>query len=249
MPCLLLKEGGLVKTVGFKNPRYLGDPINTVRIFNDKEVDELLLLDISPCRTGAPINYELVEEIVSEAFVPVAYGGGIATVEEGRRLLSLGVEKVAINTAAVARPALIDELSAVYGASTVVVAIDVKKKRKKYEVMTNGGEHSTGLDPAIWARQAQARGAGEILVNSIDADGEMSGYDLELVRMVAESVSVPVIACGGAATTADFRAATKQGHASACAAGSMFVYQGRHRAVLISFPTQDELDRVLEVGT
>lgn len=249
MPCLLLQGNGLVKTVGFKKPRYLGDPINAVRIFNDKEIDELLLLDISPCRTGSPINFELVEEIVSEAFVPVAYGGGIATIEDGRRLMSLGVEKLSINTAAVDRPDLIDELSAVYGASTVVVAIDVKKRRKKYEVMTRGGEHGTGLDPVAWAREAQARGAGEILVNSIDADGEMSGYDLELVRLVAEALVVPVIACGGAATTADFRAATKEAHASACAAGSMFVYQGRHRAVLISFPTQDDLDRVLEVGS
>lgn len=245
MPCLLLKDGGLVKTVGFQNPRYLGDPINAVRIFNDKEVDELVLLDIQASRLGSPIDFGIVEQIVSEAFVPVAYGGGVRSVDDARRLMAIGVEKLVLNTAAVERPALIDELSGVYGASTVVVAIDARKKWRRYQVVTGGGASNSGLDPVEWAREAQRRGAGEMFVNSVDADGSMEGYDLDLVRSVASAVTVPVIACGGAASIEDFVRATREAGAAACAAGSMFVYQGRHRAVLISFPTQDDLDRQL----
>ena len=249
MPSLLLKDGGLVKTVEFKNPRYLGDPINAVKIFNDKEVDELLLLDITATTGSKPIQFGLVEEIVSEAFMPVAYGGGVTSVEDARRLLTLGVEKVSINASAVERPDLINELSDRFGASTVVVSIDARKKRRKYDVVTRNASRSTGLEPAAWAAEAQRRGAGEILINSVDNDGAMQGYDLDLIRAVGDAVSVPVVACGGAGSTGDFAKATQMGHASACAAGSFFVFQGRHRAVLISFPTQDELDAVLGVGS
>lgn len=248
MPSLLLRDGGLVKTVEFKNPRYLGDPINAVRIFNDKEVDELLLLDITATTSRRPIQFELIEEIVSEAFMPVAYGGGVTSVDDVRRLLALGVEKVSINAAAVARPELITELSDCFGASTVVVSIDARRKRRRYEVVVENGARGTGLEPAIWSAEAQRRGAGEILINSVDNDGAMTGYDLSLVQAVADAVSVPVVACGGAGSTDDFRKATRDAHASACAAGSFFVFQGRHRAVLISFPSQDELDRVLGTG-
>lgn len=249
MPSLLLRDGGLVKTVEFKNARYLGDPINAVKIFNDKEVDELLLLDITATTQAKPIQFALIEEIVSEAFMPVAYGGGVTSVDDARRLLTLGVEKVSINAGAVERPDLINELSERFGASTVVVSIDARKKRRKYEVVTRNASKGTGLEPAAWAAEAQRRGAGEILINSVDNDGSMQGYDLDLIRSVADAVSVPVVACGGAGSTRDFAQATQVAHASACAAGSFFVFQGRHRAVLISFPTQDELDEVLGVGS
>jgi len=242
MPCLLLRGAGLVKTVQFAEPKYLGDPMNTVRIFNDKEVDELMLLDIEASTSGRGIQFDLVQQIVSEAFVPVAYGGGVTSVDEATRLLALGVEKISLNTAALANPSLITGISEKFGASTVVVSIDARKKRKRYEVMTARGARGTGLDPAEWAQRAEALGAGEIAINSVDRDGTMKGYDLDLIRSVTAAVGVPVIAVGGASGTDDFRRAVVDAHASACAAGALFVFQGKHRAVLISFPGQHELD-------
>lgn len=248
MPCLLLRGAGLVKTLEFADARYLGDPINAVKIFNDKEVDELVLLDIQASGGTREIQFDLVQEIVSEAFVPVCYGGGVTSVEDATRLLALGVEKISLNTSAVEDPSLVTRLAEKFGASTVLVSIDAKRKRKRYEVMTRGGKISTGLEPAAWARRAQELGAGEIAINSIDRDGSMKGYDIDLIRSVTSSVTVPVIAMGGAGEIDDFRRAVVDGHASACAAGAMFVFQGKHRAVLISFPGQDELDRAFGIG-
>ncbi len=242
MPCLLLRGAGLIKTVEFEAPKYLGDPINAVRIFNDKEVDELMLLDVEATTSGKGIQFDVVQEIVSEAFVPVCYGGGVRTVDDATRLLALGVEKISLNAAAVADPALVTALSEKFGASTVVVSIDARKKRRRYEVMVKRGKVATGLEPADWAARAEALGAGEICINSIDRDGTMKGYDIELVSSVAAAVKVPVVAMGGAGSVDDLRAVVGQGHASACAAGAMFVFQGKHRAVLISFPSQDQLD-------
>ena len=244
IPCLLLRNTGLVKTVKFKDPTYLGDPRNIVKIFNDKDADELVLLDITATPEGRAPRFDLIEEIASESFMPMGYGGGITTVEQVRRIIGNGMEKVVLNTAAVANPRLITESADVIGSQSVVVSIDVKKVGLlggRYEVFTHGGRTSAKRHPAEWAKQAQQAGAGEILLNSIDQDGSMKGYDLDLIRMVTEAVTIPVVACGGAGSVADLVAAVKQGGASASSAGSLFVFQGKHRAVLISFPSGSEL--------
>jgi imidazole glycerol-phosphate synthase subunit HisF len=242
IPCLLLEDGGLVKTVRFKDPVYLGDPINIVRIFNDKEVDELVFLDIRASVEGRRPPFDLLAQITTECFMPLCYGGGVTSVEDVRELVALGIEKVAINSRAVADPAFVRAAADQVGSSSVVVSIDVRRDwRGRYEVMTHGGRRSTGLEPALFAVEAERHGAGELLVTAIDRDGTMQGYDLELVRRVSDAVGVPVIACGGARSIADLRDAVKVGGASAAAAGSMFVFQGRHRAVLINTPSPADL--------
>jgi cyclase len=237
IPCLLLRGHGLVKTRKFKDPVYLGDPVNAVRIFNDKEVDELVLLDIDASKEGREPNYEVIAEIAGECFMPIAYGGGIRTLDQARRLIRCGVEKVVINTAATKSYNVIRDTAQVFGRQAVVGAIDVRKtllggyriltKSASAEVKVPLDEHVQGLIQA---------GAGEIFLNSVDRDGTMDGYDLQLIRRVAQQVSVPVIACGGAGTVDHLVAAVKEGGASAVAAGSMFVFHGRLRAVLISYP-------------
>jgi cyclase len=237
IPVLLLQGLGLVKTIKFKKPVYLGDPRNVVRIFNEREVDELVLLDIEATPKERPPQFELIQEIVSEAFMPVGYGGGIRSLDDAKRILHSGVEKIVINTRAMTHPEFIEEAAAQFGSQSIVVCIDVRKTFfGKYDVMVRGGRHSAKLDPVAAAVRAQEMGAGEIIVNSIDRDGTMSGYDLELIASVTRAVSIPVIACGGAATVQDFRRAVHEAGASAVAAGSMFVFQGPHRAVLINYP-------------
>ena len=247
MPVLLMGNAGLVKTQRFEKPKYLGDPINTVKIFNDKEVDELVLLDILSTSRGRPIQFDVIQEIVSEAFVPVTYGGGVRSVSDVSRLLALGVEKISLNTAATDDPKLLGDIADRFGSSTLVVSIDAAKRRRRYEVMTSNGTRGTGRDPATFASEVQRLGAGEILINSVDRDGTMEGYDIELLAQVSSAVTVPIVACGGARSVEDFRLAVSKGGVSACAAGAMFVFQGRHRAVLISFPSQEELDRAFGV--
>ena len=243
IPSLLLRNGGLVKTVRFEAPRYLGDPINAVRIFNQKEVDELMFLDIGATTAVRGPNFDLIQDIASEAFMPFAYGGGIRTVEDVRKVVGLGVEKVLLNAAAVERPELITEASALAGSQSVIVSIDVKKGLLgRYEVVTHNATRKTGLNPVEWAQQAQACGAGEIVVNSVDRDGTMKGYDLVLLRRIADAVSVPVVASGGAGSLDDFAAAVREGGASAVAAGSLFVFHGKHRAVLITYPEYSSLE-------
>ena len=247
IPCLLVQGQRLVKTVGFRDPRYLGDPINAVRIFNEKEVDELVVLDIIATIERRAPNLRLISELASECFMPLAYGGGIRSLEHLQSIFSLGVEKVVINSEAAARPALVREAAGRFGSQSVIVSIDAKKKwLGGYEVRTRSGRLGTGLDPARFARDMENAGAGEIFLNSIDRDGTMQGYDLELIRAVSQAVSIPVIACGGAGSLADLAAAVKQGSASAVAAGSMFVFHGKHRAVLINYPSRRELESVLE---
>ena len=242
IPCLLLKGTGLVKTVRFSDPKYVGDPRNAVRIFNEKEVDELIILDIVASREKRPPQYELVEEIVSEAFMPVAYGGGIWELDQASRLVALGIEKIVVNSCGVHRPNMIRELSDFLGGQSVVVSIDVKKRRfGGYEVYSYGGRQSTGLRPAEHARRMVDMGAGEIFLNSIDLDGTGSGFDMNLIQLVVDAVNVPVIACGGAGSIEDLRRAVIEGKASAAAAGSLFVFHGKHRAVLISYPEPDTL--------
>jgi cyclase len=243
MPCLLLRGEGLYKTVRFKDPRYVGDPRNAVRIFNEKEVDELVLLDIGATPEQAPLQLDLVREIVSEAFMPVAYGGGLRSVEDAARMLQLGVEKVVFSTRAAEDPALVSRAAAAFGSQSVVVCIDVKRTLLgRYEVWTRGGRQRHPQGAVAFARAMETAGAGEIMVNSIDRDGTREGFDLTLLSRVSEAVRVPVIACGGAGSVADLGTAVRQGGASAVAAGSLFVFHGRHRAVLISFPTRAELE-------
>lgn len=242
IPCLLLKGKGLVKTVRFQNPTYIGDPINAVRIFNDKEVDELIFLDITASIERRPPPFEFISKITGECFMPLSYGGGIRKIEDVKTILSLGVEKVCINNYAVEDPAFVRAAADLAGSSSVVIALDVKKNfRGQYEVFTHSGTKPTGLDPVQWAVEMEKMGAGELLLNSIDRDGIMQGYDIELIRQVAEAVSVPVIACGGAGKISDLAEAVHEGKVSAVAAGSMFVFHGKHRAVLINFPTPQEL--------
>jgi imidazole glycerol-phosphate synthase subunit HisF len=244
IPCLLLRQTGLVKTRKFKDPVYLGDPRNVVKIFNDKEVDELVLLDINATAEAKPPQFELIREIVSECFAPLGYGGGISDVEHVRRILGIGVEKVVINTCTVTNPKLLEQAAHIAGSQSVVASIDVKKGLLgKFEVFTHGGRKPTQLDPVTVAKQAEQAGAGEILINSIDQDGMMSGYDLKLIRMVSDAIRIPVVACGGAGKIQDLVDAVQIGGASAAAAGSMFVFHGKLRGVLISFPTGEELDQ------
>ena len=248
IPCLLLQGEGLVKTTRFKDPTYIGDPINAIRIFNDKEVDELIFLDITASREGRGPAFQAIRDFASECFMPVGYGGGIRSLEDARQVLSLGIEKIILNTMALRRPELVSEIAREFGSQAVVVSIDAKKRLLGgHEVVAADGTQKTGLKPAAHAQRMVELGAGEIFLNSIDRDGTQSGYDLALVRSVATAVSVPVIACGGAGSLAHFGEAVAEGHASAVSAGSMFVFHGKHRAVLISYPTRAELDAALSI--
>lgn len=246
IPCLLLKNRGLVKTIKFKDPKYVGDPINAVKIFNEKEVDELLFLDITATVENRKPNFSIISDIASESFMPFGYGGGVKDLNDMKELFNLGVEKVIINSYAVENPEFIKRAADLFGSQSVVVSIDVKKTLiGKYEVFTYGGKKNTKLEPVKFAIKMQEMGAGEIFLNSIDRDGTMQGYDIELIKNVSQSLSVPVIACGGAGKIEDFAEAVKKGGASAVAAGSMFVFHGKHRAVLINYPSVQILERVL----
>jgi cyclase len=240
IPALLLADGGLVKTVGFKDPRYVGDPINTVRIFNDKQADEIVVLDIRASIDGRPPDEDAIREIVSEAFMPVGYGGGVRDVATARRLIQLGVEKILVNTAAVEATDDVRAIADRLGSSTLVVSIDAAARPDgTWEVRTQGGSRPTGLDVRTHVEAMERLGAGELLLTSIDRDGSMAGYDLELVRTVASAVDIPVIACGGAGSLDDVVSAIRDGGASAAAAGSLFVFHGRHRAVLVTYPSYE----------
>lgn len=246
IPCLLLKGQGLVKTVKFQSPKYIGDPINAVKIFNDKEVDELVFLDITATLENRPPNFGLLRQITDECFMPLAYGGGIKSIDQISALLKAGIEKVIINSAAYLDPDFLSKAVRIFGSSTIVVSIDVKKGLLgKHTVYIKSGTQSTKLDPVAYAKKVEEIGAGEILLNSINADGTMKGYDLPLIRAVSQNVSIPVVACGGAGDLQDLKLAKEAG-ASAVAAGSMFVFQGPNRAVLISYPEIRDLEEKLD---
>lgn len=246
MPCLLLKNSALVKTIKFKNPGYVGDPINAIKIYNEKEVDELIFLDITATVESKAPPFKIISEIASECFMPVAYGGGVKRLDDIKEIFSCGIEKVSINSYAVENPSFVETAADKFGSQSIVISIDVKKTfLGGYKIYTHGGRKATNLDPVRYAAQMEKMGAGEIILTSIDRDGTMEGYDLELVRKVTSAVGIPVIACGGAGRVEHFAEAVKQGGASAVAAGSMVVYHGRNRAVLINFPTREELQSVL----
>ncbi len=243
IPCLLLSGGGLVKTVRFRNPRYVGDPINAVKIFNEKEVDELIFLDIEATVQRRPPPFEIIAQIASECFMPVCFGGGIKSVDEIRQVLSLGIEKVCISSQAVRNPDFINQAARIFGSQSIIVCIDVRKKLfGGYEVVINNGKEPVGTDPVTFAQLMQEKGAGELVINSVDRDGTLSGYDYVLINSVTDKVSIPVVACGGAGRLADMHKVIRQSRAHAAAAGSFFVFHGKHRAVLINYPQQRELE-------
>ena len=241
IPCLLVSQGGLVKTRQFKQPIYVGDPINAVRIFNDKEVDELMVLDIDASKEGRGPNFELVEELAGECFMPLCYGGGIRTADEARQLFSLGVEKVSLQSAVLRDPSIVREIADRSGEQSVVVSIDVKRGRDgRLQAYSAAGISLPATDWRELMKRALEMGAGEIVLNSVDRDGTLSGYDLELIAEASPLSRAPIIALGGAGSPDDFRAAVDAG-ASAVAAGAYFVFYGPHRAVLITYPTPGEL--------
>ena len=245
IPVLLLKNAGLVKTRKFKEPKYVGDPINAVRIFNEKEVDELVFLDISATPQNRKPNFELIKDIASEAFMPFAYGGGIKTLNDIEKLINLGVEKVVLNSIAFEKPDLIREAADIFGNQSIVLSLDIKKTLfggKK--IYTNCGSKKVNRDYIDFAKEMEQNGVGEIIINSIDNDGMMQGYDVELIKQISEVVNIPVVATGGAGKIEDFKRAVVKGGASGVAAGSMFVFNGPHRAVLISYPPYNELENL-----
>lgn len=249
IPVLLLKGKGLVKTIKFKNPRYIGDPINAVKIFNDLKADELVFLDITASKERRSISVELVKDIGDEAFMPFGVGGGISDIYQIELLLKAGAEKVILNTEAIINPKFIQESAKNFGSQSIVVSIDVKKSFfNKYEVWIKGGEINTKIDPVKLAKQVQELGAGEIIINSIDFDGMMTGFDIKLSRSIVDEVTIPVVVCGGAGSLEHLKDAFYTGNAHALSAGSMFVYHGPRKAVLINYPTKDELIKIFRMG-
>lgn len=247
IPCLLVKDKGLVKTVQFKNPKYVGDPINAVRIFNEKQVDELTILDIDATAENREPDYKMIEHWASECRMPLCYGGGVKTPEQAQRIFELGVEKIALSSAAVAQPELITKIAERVGSQSVVVVLDVKKKLfGGYEVFTHNGKKSTGKNPFEFAKQIQNLGAGEIVINSIDQDGMMKGYDLSLIEKVREVNSLPLTALGGAGSLDDIGAVIKKFGIVGASAGSLFVFKGIYKAVLINYPTPEEKDNLIK---
>ena len=236
-PCLLLSEGGLVKTVGFAAPKYVGDPINAVKIFNEKEADELVVLDIDAPRQGRAPNERLISQFAVECRMPLCYGGGIRTVEQVKRIIGLGVEKVSLGASAVETPDLISATAREIGSQSVVVVLDVRMVAGgRYEVFTHNGTRATGLHPVAAAQAAEQRGAGEILVNSIDRDGVMKGYDIELASMVRQATRLPLSVLGGAGSLTDLKALIERCGVIGAVAGSLFVFKGAYKAVLINYP-------------
>lgn len=247
IPTLLLREGGLVKTIKFSDERYVGDPINAVKIFNQKEVDELLLLDISASKNKAEPSFHEISEIVSEAFMPVGYGGGISKMSDIEMLFKIGVEKVILNSAFYSNGDLISQASKVFGSQSIVVSLDVKKDIwGNYKLYSYSGSKKEKIELNSALKRAQDLGAGELVINSIERDGTMNGYDNSLIRLVARELKIPIVALGGAGNIQHFADAIQHG-ASAVAAGSMFIFQGVHRAVLISYTTSDDVQNYIEL--
>jgi cyclase len=244
IPCLLVHQGGLVKTQAFKDPKYLGDPINTVRIFNEKEADELMVFDIDATVNKVEPNFGLISKLAAECRMPLCYGGGVTTAEQALRIVDMGVEKVAVSAAAINNPYLLGEIAAVVGRQSVVAVLDVIKRcgpfAKRYEVCTHNGKISHKLDPLSLATQLQDAGAGEIVVNSVDRDGQMRGYDLELATQFKQVLKVPVTFLGGAGSLEHMSELLSRLGVVGAAGGSLFVFKGRYRAVLINYPTPEQ---------
>jgi cyclase len=246
IPVLLLRGESLVKTVQFDKFGYIGDPANTCRIFNELEVDELAFLDITVSVENREPNLKILQEISNECFMPLSYGGGIRSVDSAERILGIGFEKVILNTYPFENPRIISETAKAFGSQSVIIAIDVKKSFwGKYEVFSLSGSVNQKKSPIEWAKEVENLGAGEILLTSIDREGTWKGFDIELVQQVADAVSIPVIAHGGAGNVGHIGDVVKKGHASAVALGSMVVYQAKGMGVLVNFPDKEELEKIL----
>jgi cyclase len=247
IPSLLIQDNGLVKTVNFKNPKYVGDPINAVRIFNEKEVDELAIFDIDATVLGKEPNYSLIERLANQSMMPLCYGGGVKTVEQAQRIFSLGVEKIALSSAVLTNPGLITQIEDRVGSQSVIVVLDVKKKLLGgYEVYTHNGKKSTGINPLKFVEEAQRLGAGEIIINSIDKDGLMKGFDLDLIEKVREKITLPMTVLGGAGSLSDIEKIISKHGVIGIAAGSLFVFKGPYKAVLINYPSREEKNNLFK---
>lgn len=247
IPTLLIHKKGLVKTQKFKDPKYVGDPINAVKIFNEKEVDEIIVVDIDASRNGVEPDYKLIENLAFECRMPLCYGGGIKTAEQAQRIFSLGVEKIAVSSVSIENPSVITQMAERVGNQSVVVVLDAKKRTfsSKYEIYIHNGTKSTGINPVDFAVEMEKRGAGEIVINSIDNDGMMQGYDMNLINKVREVISIPLTVMGGAGSIEHLGEAIKEHGIIGTAAGSLFVFKGKYRAVLINYPTTIEKETLL----
>jgi cyclase len=249
IPSLLLHNKGLVKTVNFKSPKYVGDPINAVRIFNEKEVDELAFFDIDATVLNKEPDYTLIEKLANQSRMPLCYGGGVKTVEQAQKIFGLGVEKVALSSAVINNPQLVTEIADRVGSQSVVVVLDIKKKLLGgYEIYTHNGKRSTGINPFKFSKELEALGAGEIIINSIDQDGVMKGYDLNLIDKIAEIISIPLTVLGGAGSISDIQKVIENHGVIGVAAGSLFVFKGPYKAVLINYPTQIEKNIIFKIN-
>ena len=246
IPVLLLKNSSLVKTIRFAKPNYIGDPVNTSKIFNELEIDELCLLDITASKDRRPPNYEVLKEVGNECFMPLSYGGGINSLSDAENLFKIGFEKIIINTASFSKPELITEIAKIFGSQAVIVSIDVKKNiLGRYEIYGLNGSINYRRSPATWVKEIEDRGAGEVLLTNIDREGTWKGFDLELIRLVTSATNLPLIANGGAGNLQHIRDAVKEGGASAVALGSMVVYQQKDMGVLVNFPDKVALESAL----
>ena len=247
IPCLLLKGDTIVKTVNFKKPSYIGDPVNTARIFNELEVDELALLDISATNNKKTPDFKVLAELANECFMPLAYGGGINNFEDAKKIFQIGIEKIIVNSVTFTNPSLITQLAEYFGNQAIVASIDVKKNMfGKYQVYSNSGKKKQKVDPVVWAQELERLGAGEILLTAIHQEGTWTGFDIDLIEKISNAVNIPVIANGGASSIDDIGKAIKQGCASAVSLGSMVVYQNKGMGVLVNFPDAKKLKKVLE---
>ncbi|HEX7755228.1 MAG TPA: AglZ/HisF2 family acetamidino modification protein [Niabella sp.] len=248
IPCLLVRNKGLVKTVKFKDSKYVGDPLNAVKIFNEKEVDELMILDIDATVEDRSPDFEMIKNVAIESHMPLCYGGGIKTVEQAKKIISLGAEKVAISSAAVMDKHLISRIANAVGIQSVVVVIDVKEVGifKNYEVVINNAQKKTGLNPVEFAKYCEQEGTGEIVINSVDRDGMMNGYDEKLIDSIRNAITTPLTVLGGAGTLDDMKKMVHKYGTIGVAAGSMFVFKGRYKAVLINYPMNDEKKFILK---
>lgn len=242
IPTLLIRNKGLVKTVKFKDSKYIGDPLNAVKIFNEKEVDELIVLDIDATTQNKDPDYNVIESMAAECRMPLCYGGGIKSGDQAQRIFSLGVEKIAISSEAIKRPAIVADIANKVGSQSTVVVLDVKKNyfSKKYTIYTQNGRKSTGIDPVIFSRKVEELGAGELVINSIDNDGMMKGYDLTLINSIVKSINIPLTALGGAGSMHDIESLIKEHKIIGAGAGSLFVFKGKFKAVLINYPSEQE---------
>ena len=243
IPVLLIQNKGLVKTCNFKNPVYLGDPINAIKIFNEKEVDELIILDIEASKNGKGINWNMISRLNQEAFMPLGYGGGIKNIQDIKKIIKLGYEKVILNSAALENPDLLKEASEIIGSQSLVVCVDIKKNiNGSFKVYSHQNHKITNLDPVAYIKTLEANGTGEVVVQSVDREGTYSGYEISVLKEISGQIKIPVIALGGASGLADIKAILKT-DISAAAAGSIFVFFGRLKAVLISYPSSEEIEK------